>query len=312
MATSVWRGYITFGLVSIPVRLYRAARPDRVKLREVYRVATEVASEPDELPDEIPPLRPGPVLAERRNAVEEAKEQPIAVAPVRRVATDNAGGQIAQSAVVKGYEVGKDQFVTLDREELKALVPKTTTTMELVEFVTLASVDPLYFETSYYVQPEPVGEKPYALLYRSLKETNLVGVAQIAMHRREHIVIVRGGKSGLIAHTMYFSSEVRADQEHKADEALVNPKELELANSLVGALRAEFAPEKYRDNYRDQLEKLIDAKIAGQPIAPAQSVTPAKPAADIMEALRNSLAAMKKPPAATTASPVDSRRRKGG
>lgn len=132
---------------------------------------------------------------------------------------------------------------------------------------------------------KPSSEKPYALLYRSLKETNLVGVAQIAMHRREHIVLVRSGKSGLIAHTMYFSTEVRADQEYRADEALVNPKELELANTLVGALRAEFAPEKYRDSYRDQLEKLIDAKFAGQPIAPAQSLAPAKPAADIIEAL---------------------------
>lgn len=121
------------------------------------------------------------------------------------------------------------------------------------------------------------------------------------MHRREHIVIVRSGKSGLIAHTMYFSSEVRADQEFKTDESLVAPKELELANTLVKAMAAEFTPEKYRDAYREQLEKLIAAKAAAQPLAAARMPPPRKPAADIMDALRQSLAGMKKPAASERA-----------
>jgi DNA end-binding protein Ku len=166
--------------------------------------------------------------------------------------------------------------------------------------VDLASVDPIYFETSYYVQPERAGEKPYALLYASLKQTGLVGVARIAMHRREHIVIVRSGVSGLIAHTMYFSSEVRSEQEYRADPALVKPKELELANTLVRALASEFTPEKYRDTYREQLEKMIAARVAGQPVASAAAPPAAKPPADIMEALRKSLAGVKKPAASET------------
>ncbi|HEY7336251.1 MAG TPA: Ku protein [Bryobacteraceae bacterium] len=191
---------------------------------------------------------------------------------------------------------------------MKALAPKTSTTMELVEFVNLASVDPIYFETSYYVQPEPAGEKPYALLYKSLKETGLVGVEQIAMHRREHIVIVRGGKSGLIAHTMYFSSEVRADQEFHADESLVSPKELDLANTLITSMAAEFAPEKYRDTYREQLEKLI-AEKAGSPSIPAASAPPkTKPVADIMDALQKSLAGLKKPAASEEARAAEAAR----
>src|SRR5207302_6640792 len=131
-----------------------------------------------------------------------------------------------------------------------------------------------------------------ALLYRSLQETGLVGVAQIAMHRREHIVLVRSGKSGLIAHTMYFTSEVRGDQEYKAESTLVNPKELEMANTLVRALATDFAPEKFRDTYREQLEQMIEAKAAGRQVVPARSEAPSKPAVDIMDALRKSLAGL--------------------
>ena len=296
MATSVWHGYITFGLVSIPVKLFRAARAERVKLREVY----SAPAQPDFGPQGGPRAGPVPVVSSRKapaldEAAQERAEQPVAVAPVRRVATNEAGGEIPQSEVGKGYEVEQGWFIALEQEELRALVPKTSTTMELVEFVSLASVDPIYFETSYYVQPELAGQKPYALLYKSLKETGLVGVAQIAMHRREHIVIVRSGKSGLIAHTMYFSSEVRADQEFKTDESLVAPKELELANTLVKAMSGEFTPEKYRDAYRDQLEKLIAAEAAAQPPTAAYTPPTSKPAADIMDALRKSLAEMKKP-----------------
>ncbi|HYK61382.1 MAG TPA: Ku protein [Bryobacteraceae bacterium] len=307
MASSVWRGYITFGLISIPVRLFRAARPERVKLREVYAVPDQLESEPQDGlgagPVPAVPSRSGPVIAERAGGARlEPAEQPVAIAPVRRVATNEAGALVPPSHVSKAHEVEKGRFVALAREELNALVPKTSTTMELVEFVNLASVDPIYFETSYYIRPESAGERPYALLYCSLKQTGLVGVAQIAMHRREHIVIVRSGKSGLIAHTMYFSSEVRADQEFQADESLVSPKELELANTLVQAIAAEFTPEKFRDAYREQLETLIAAKAAAQPLAAAHMPPPRKPAADIMEALRKSLAGMKKPAASEAAS----------
>jgi DNA end-binding protein Ku len=225
---------------------------------------------------------------------------------------DEAGSQVPQSSVSKGFEVEKGQFVTLDREELRALVPKTSTTMELVEFVSLASVDPVYFETSYYVQPEPAGEKPYALLYSSLKETGLVGVAQIAMHRREHIVLVRPGKAGLIAHTMYFASEVRADQQYRVDTALVNRKELDLANKLVSALAAEFEPEKFRDTYREQLEKMIETKTArGQKIHAVQALPPGKAAGDIMTALQKSLAGLKKAPEREGEQPTKPRRQRG-
>jgi DNA end-binding protein Ku len=309
VATSVWRGHISFGLVSIPVRLYRAARAERVKLREVYAVQPETLPEPE---DAEPPRsrRSGPVAVEPPRANVVFPEPVSSISPVRRAAIDDAGNQIAPAEVSKGYEVEKGQFVTLSREELRALAPQTSTSMELVEFVSLASVDPVYFETSYYVRPDEGGEKPYALLYRSLVDTGLVGVAQIAMHRREHIVLIRSGKSGLIAHTMYFSSEVRADEEYTA-AAEVNPKELALANTLVRALEAEFNPEKFRDTYRERLEQLIAAKTEGQEVIPAKTAPASKPAVDIMEALRKSLAGLKKPPEAAPARDTRARRKRG-
>jgi DNA end-binding protein Ku len=311
MPSSVWRGNITFGLVTIPVKFYRAARPERLKLREVYRVPAETPARPNgSLPTAqgISPgilSRPAPVQEPHRPEPELEEllvEEPATVAPIRRVAAEDTGKVLPSAAVTKGYEFEKGRFVTLDPTELRALAAKTSTEMELMEFVDLASVDPIYFETSYYVRPERAGEKPYALLYASLKQTGLVGVARIAMHQREHIVIVRSGKSGLIAHTMYFSSEVRSDQEYRADPALVKPKELELANTMVRALAAEFTPEKYRDAYREQVEKMIAAKIAGQPVAFAAVPPATKPPADILEALRKSLAGVKKPVASETQS----------
>ena len=304
MATSVWRGHISFGLVSIPVRLYRAARAERVKLREVYAI------QPSEQPPQTHQVDESGLPPRHVDSVETRAEQPVAVSPVRHAAIDDEGSRIAPSAMSKGYEVKPSQFVTLDHEELRALAPKTSSTMDLIEFVSLASVDPVYFETSYYVRPDEGGEKPYALLYRSLAETGLVGVAQIAMHRREHIVLIRSGKLGLIAHTMFFSSEVRADQEYKADSAQVNPKELEMANMLVRAMETEFDAQKFRDTYRERLEKLIAAKVSGQTIAPAPTRPSSKVAVDIMEALKTSLAGLKKPPQRAPAKTRQPRRRR--
>jgi DNA end-binding protein Ku len=303
MPASVWRGYITFGLVTIPVKLYRAARAERVKLREVYRARAVSEPEPEVFEDEpaVAPdgLRQGwttrPILAEEPPL---APEPLTRIAPIQRAAAGESGAILPATSVVKGFEFEKGRYVPLDRAELKALAVKTSTEMDLLEFVDLASVDPIYFETSYYVRPEPSGEKPYALLYESLKATQLVGVARMAMHQREHIVLLRSGTAGLIAHTMYFGDEVRADQEYRADAALVNAKELELANTLVRALKAEFDPRKYRDTYLERLEQIIAGKAAEQPPGAKLEVQATQNRApDIMDALRKSLAELKKPAA---------------
>jgi DNA end-binding protein Ku len=307
MASTVWRGYITFGLISIPVRLFRAARSERVKLKHVYRVPVvddRRSREYGPSKAETPELDEETDFSFSGNPVESSPDRPVeTVIPVRRQFVSSAGIEhtAPEAELTKGYEVEKDRYVTLDQSELKALEPKTATEMELLEFVRLADVDPVFFETSYYVKPDNGGEKPYALLYESLRQSELVAVGRLAMHRREHITLVRSGKSGLIAHTMYFATEVRADQEYHADKTLVTTKELTLANTLVKSLAGTFQPSNYRDTYREQLEQLINQKAAGTVAMVAKRSSHRAPTVDIMEALKKSLAQLKKPPSGTTA-----------
>jgi DNA end-binding protein Ku len=168
--------------------------------------------------------------------------------------------------------------------------------MEILEFVKNDQVDPIYLETSYYMAPDEAGEKPYALLFEALKKTGYAGVAKIAMHNREHIVILRPGKNGVLLHTMYFSHEIRKVDEFRTDVSLVKEKELALATNLVEALAGEFEPDKYKDSYRENLLKMIEAKKEGQEVVATPEPQQAK-VIDIMEALKASLAMAKKPAA---------------
>src|SRR5208282_685178 len=154
-------------------------------------------------------------------------------------------------------------------------------------------VDPIYFETSYYMAPDEAGEKPYALLFDALKKTGYAGVAKIAMHNRE------------LMHTMYYSHEIRKVDEFRTDLSLVKEKELALATNLIEALAGEFEPEKYKDDYRDNLLRMIEAKKQGQEVVATPEPQQAK-VVDILEALKASLAMAKKPAAsATTAEPAE-------
>lgn len=300
MASTVWRGFMSFGLISIPVRLFRAARAERVSLRRLYRSeapAPQAAPFADIEEEEEPPARPSRSKGRVQTAEPPPKQgilhpapEPI-LEPVRRSDEE----VLPERSVVKGYEFEKNRFVALDPEELKSIAPATATQMEIQEFVSLSDVDPVYFETSYYVAPEEAGQKAYGLLYRALQTTNLVAVAQFAMHGREHVVLVRPAKRGLIAHTMFFSSEVRADEEYRADTSNVTAKELKLAETLIESLKGPFEPEKYRDTYREKLEDLIAKKVAGMPTMPAAPAARTAAVVDITEALQRSLAALKKP-----------------
>jgi DNA end-binding protein Ku len=246
-------------------------------------------------------------VAEREAATAEPVYAPAKQAAVR----DGDGEVVPKSAIVKGYEFEKNRFVALDAEELKNLAPKTATEMEILEFVKLDEVDPVYFETSYYVRPEEAGEKAYALLYRALQLSGLVAVARFAMHNREHIVILRPGKKGLITHTMFYASEVRGEEEYPADTSGLNEKELKLAQTLIGSLAAHFEPEKYHDTYREQLEALIQSKVEAKAEGKSPAAAPAAAKArvvDIAEALQKSLAALKKPPATEKRPPAKAKK----
>ncbi len=293
MASTVWRGYLSFGLISIPVRLFRAARAEKISFRRLYRRETsdETAPAAKTLPS-IKPTAEQPV-----SIVEEPGRSEPLLTPVQQVSVIKESEEVLPgSSVIKGYEYEKDRFVAVEPEELKSLAPKTSGAMQIEEFVELSEIDPVYFETSYYVTPDEAGGRAYTLLYRALQVSGLVAIAQFAMHGREHVVVVRAGRTGLLAHTMFYASEVRANEEYRADTSAVNAKELELAQTLIHSLAAPFEPAKYRDAYRERVESMLAKKVEGQP---APVVSPPHPAVvvDIADALRRSLADLKKPAA---------------
>ena len=316
MASTVWRGHLAFGLVSFPVRLFRAARAEKVSLRRLYRPAAKEA-EPDFELESEPEPPPKPVAQSQRRPIEvtpppvpqrSEEVRPAAPTPVFQThnkVTANTEDQepIGRDQLVKGYEFDKGQYVVLEEEELKSITPQTSKEMQIVEFVHLAEIDPIFFETSYYLAPDEAGERPYALLLKALKETGYVGLGQLAMHRREHVVVIRAGSTGMIAHTMFYPDEVRRDQEYRADDAAPVQRELDLAKKLIETMVVPFEPEKFRDTYRDRLQEMIASKVEGHRVA-SEPVAQKKSAAvlDIMQALQESLKIAKKPP--TAAPPV--------
>jgi DNA end-binding protein Ku len=173
--------------------------------------------------------------------------------------------------------------------------------MEIVRSVKLSEIDPVFFETSYYVVPDRGGEKAYAILFRALRETGHVALARVGMYGREHVVIVRPGNYGMLAHTMFYTDEIRFENEFRTDVQAVGAKELEVAKAFLEALEAPFAPEEFKDVYREELEAIIAKKVAQSDVAAAsQPSVAAAPVVDILEALKKSLAIARKPAASET------------
>jgi DNA end-binding protein Ku len=267
MATSVWKGFLSFGLLSIPVRLFSAARGERISLNQIHSVCNSRIRMPLYCP--------------------------------------TCDKKVERSEIVKGYEYDKDQYVLFTEEELDNIEPDSSRTMEIVEFVKLAEIDPLYFDSSYYVTPEPEGKKAYHLLQKALEESGYSAIAKLTMHQREHTVIIRPHKNGRIAgmtlHTMFYQSEVREVAEYGQDEGIeVRDAEKKLAVQLIENLAAKFEPEKYRDDYQESMRALIAAKQQGKEMAPVTHATRA-PVIDLMAALKQSLekkpaSPAKKPP----------------
>ena len=261
MASTVWKGHLTFGLVSFPVKLYSAARGESVSFNQLHK-------------------HDGSRIKQVLYC--QAEDKPI-----------------PRTEIVKGYEYEKDRYVVIEDEEIKKVAPQTAKVIEIQEFVKNDEVDAIYLETSYYMAPDEAGEKPYALLFEALKKTKYVGIAKIAMHNREHVVILRPGDNGVIMHTMYFAHEIRQVDEFRTDLNLVKEKELALAINLIEAMCAEFEPNKYKDEYRENLMSMIEAKKSGEAIVATPEPHREK-VVDIMEALKASLASVKKPAAIAT------------
>ncbi len=208
---------------------------------------------------------------------------------------------VSRDEIVKGYEYRKDEYVIIDPDEIKKIEPKTAKTMEILEFVKASDVDPIYFESSYYMVPEEAGRRPYALLSKALEESDYVAIAKVTMHNREYTVFLRPSQGGLMLHTMYYQDEVRELEGFGAPDVDVKEGELKIAHQLIDALAGEWEPEKYHDQFQENLKKLIQAKLEGQEVTPVEKPKKLAPVVDLMAALKQSLAEMegKKKPAAS-------------
>jgi DNA end-binding protein Ku len=254
MAATVWKGFISFGLVSFPVRLFAAARAETVNFHMLH------------------------------------KKDLSRVKEVWYCAREDK--PIERSEIVKGYETSKDKYIVVEDEELKKIAPTTATTMDILQFVASDEVDPVSFERSYYIAAENNTAKPYVLFMDALADTRQNAIAKLAMHNREHIVLIRPSGGGLILHTLYYPNELHQANRSETPKAKYTAKELDLAKSLVGHLTAPFKPQQFKDSYRENVERLIKQKQKGQRITTVEQPREAA-VVDLMEALKRSLDAGK-------------------
>jgi DNA end-binding protein Ku len=262
MATTVWKGHLTFGLISIPVRMFAAARGERISFNQLHKECHS------------------------------RLKQPLFCPVCNR--------NVERSEVVKGYEYEKDQYVLFTEEEMDKIEPTSAHVMEILEFVKLSDMDPLYFDSSYYISPEDAGVKAYQLLMKAMEESGYGAIAKLTMHQRENIVIIRPSAKGMTLHTMFYSNEIRAAESIPTDKVELKDQEKNLANQLIKSLAAPWEPQKYRDEYQENLRAMIAAKLKGQEVTEVAQPHMA-PVIDLMEALKKSLADKKAPPAASSA-----------
>jgi DNA end-binding protein Ku len=252
MATATWKGSISFGLLTIPISLYTAARSERVNLHQIHRECNT------------------------------RLRQPLFCPTCNR--------QVDRSEVIRGFEYEDDQYVLVENDEIKKITPRSGKTMEILAFVKEEEIDPIFFDASYFAMPDKENHKPYVLLVKALEDTGRVGIATVTMHQREYTVFIRPHKHGLAVHTMYFEREIREVEGFgKVDgEIKLKPQEIKLAEQLVDSLSEKFKPQKYHDTFQENLAKLIEAKKEGKTVV-AEPEARRAPVIDMMEALKRSI-----------------------
>jgi DNA end-binding protein Ku len=253
MASTVWKGYISFGLVSVPVRLYAAARAEHVSFNQIHEPCGS-----------------------------RIKQQ--TVCPV-------CDRVVERNELVKGYQVDRDAYVLVTGDELKTLEADSSEAMEIAQFVSLSEVDPIYFESSFYSAPEDPGRRAYGLLLQAMEKLNVAAIAKVTLHQREQIVLMRPYHQGIILHTLYFPAEVREISEYgKTENMTLQKPEIDLAEQFIRQLTAKFEPEQYKDEYQQRVLDMIETKRAGQVVAGQPHKAKLAPVIDLMEALKKSIA----------------------
>ena len=255
MPRPIWKGAITFGMISIPVKLYGATESKDLAFNTLHK--------------------------ECKSRLKQKRWCPV----------DDR--EVFQDEVVRAFEFTKDQYIEITEEDLEGLPIPSKHTIELTSFVKQADIDPVYFERTYYLEADQVGAKPYALLMRALKTKQVCAVAKVALRNKESLCILRAGDAVLMLETLYYPDEIRTAELEPTPEVLVSPAELNMALSLVEMLEEPFDPKKYQDGYREALLAMIAAKANGQEVV-AQPEAPLPKTVDLMAALKASLEAAKK------------------
>jgi DNA end-binding protein Ku len=251
MPSSAWKGSISFGLVSIPIRLYPAARPSRISLHQLHSVCKT------------------------------RLRQPLYCPHCEKI--------VDRKEVVKGYEEEDASYVIVEPDELKKIAPESSRIMDILSFADQSEIDPLFFDSSYFIVAEEEGRKAYQLLLKTLQDARRVGISKVTMHQREYTAFIRPYDHGLVLHTMYFANEIReAPGYGKTDDIKLRPQEIKLAEQLVGSLSEKFNIESYHDEFQDRLKNLIEAKRKGREVV-AQPHSHRAPVIDMMAALKKSL-----------------------
>jgi DNA end-binding protein Ku len=261
VARAIWSGSISFGLLNVPVKLYSAVSKQTVRFRE---------------------LREGDGSRVKHKRVAESD-----------------GKEVPYEKIVKGYEYAPDQYVVLSRDELSELEPQRSRAIEIQDFVDLDDIDPIYFEQPYYLGPDKGAERAYALLVQAMKDARKVAIARFVLRNKEHLAAIRPMDDVLTLTTMRFADEVSSPQDldgevfEEAKPKEPEKRELEMAKQLIESLTSDFEPEKYHDEYREELLDLLERKAEGKEVvaAPTEERKPTK-APDLMAALEESLAAV--------------------
>ena len=258
MPRPIWSGAISFGLVNVPVKLVGAVSPKDVRFNQL-EAGTNAR------------------IKQKRVSAETGEEVPF-------------------DQIVKGYEISPDNYVVIEPQELEALDPKATRSIEIEDFVDLDQIDPLYFERPYYLVPDKGGAKAYALLLEAMKESQKVGIARLVLRTKQYLAAIRPLGDALVLETLLYPDEVTLPDEIEGlprDDVEIQDRELKIARQLIESLSTEFEPEHYRDEYREKVLELIEQKAEGKQIVTQPATEEPTKVVDLMAALEASLAQAK-------------------
>jgi DNA end-binding protein Ku len=258
MATSVWTGTISFGLVSIPIKLFSATASHDISFNLLHEQCKGRINLQNYCPQ------------------------------CERV--------VERSELVKGYQYEKDQYAVITEEDIQSVKPESSSMMDILRFADIREIDPIYYDKTYYVGPDKGSEKPFALLATAMEETGRAAIGKMIMRNHEYLVLIRPAMEGLVAHFMLYKDEIRENENKVKRDLELRTKELELAMQLVENLTEDFKPNDYKDDYIARLEEMLEAKIQGRKLTVVKPASKPK-VIDLMDALQKSVQMSKRPSA---------------